>query len=319
VDDTFVCSTSKEELDVFTAALREKFEITVVSNVEEYLGIRMTTQKNGDVKLTQPKLLNQMFEEHKEELAKLRPTRGAPAPQRAVDAAALEGSAVITQKDYLHLLGGLIYVTKSRPDIMTAVSFAATYAARPTEGAYKELLYCLLYLYKTRDKGLLLRTGEPGRPLKLTCYVDASYLTHRDSKSHSGYCLSFGEVGTFYAKSSKQTLVATSSTHAEMRALYSLSVDLIFVMHLCAELGRPLQLPCMVLEDNQPVLDITAEIASRAKHCKHFLMLVNFVKEQVAAGLIHLKKVDTADNLADLLTKIVTGNEFTHKATLLLG
>jgi hypothetical protein len=144
-------------------------------------------------------------------------------------------------------------------------------------------------------------------------------LTHRDSKSHSGYCMSFGTVGTFYSKSGKQTLVTTSSTHAEMRALYSLVVDLIYVVNLCRELGRPVELPCVVLEDNQPVIDLTSEVAGRAKRCKHFLMLVDFIKEQVEHGLIALEKVDTKLNVADLLTKIVTGAEFQLKAELLRG
>jgi hypothetical protein len=74
------------------------------------------------------------------------------------------------------------------------------------------------------------------------------------------------------------------------------------------------------MEDNQPVLDLTlADVTARVKRCKHFLMLISFIKEQVVSGLIHLKKVDTRDNVADILTKIVTGSEFTRKAALLLG
>jgi hypothetical protein len=79
---------------------------------------------------------------------------------------------------------------------------------------------------------LLLYAGEPGRPIKLKCYCDASYLTHEDSKSHTGYCMSFGEIGSFYSKSSKQTLVTTSSTHAEQRAPYTLTVDIAYLVHL---------------------------------------------------------------------------------------
>jgi hypothetical protein len=75
----------------------------------------------------------------------------------------------------------------------------------------------------------------------------------------------------------------------------------------------------VVLEDNQPVIDVTSELAGRVKRCKHFLMLVNFVKEQVESGLIQLEKVDTKLNVADLLTKIVTGREFKVKAELLRG
>jgi hypothetical protein len=319
VDDTFVCSTHKNQLKIFTDALRTQFEITVVDNVEEYLGIKITQLPSGDVQLTQPKLLSSMIEEHSALLHNFPRRKPFSAPQRIVDTALVESSTPIDITKYLHLLGGLIYLTKSRPDIMTAVSFAATYAAKPTEKAYTELLYILAYLADTRTYGLILHAGIANRPLVLTCYVDASYLTHRDSHSHSGYCLSLGTVGIFYAKSGKQTLVATSSTHAELRALHLLVVDIIFVIHLCSELGRPLSLPCVIMEDNQPVIDLTKDVSTRSKRCKHFLMLVHFIKEQVEHGLISLQKVNTLDNLADLLTKIVTGSEYITKADLLLG
>ena len=118
---------------------------------------------------------------------------------------------------------------------------------------------------------------------------------------------------------SKQTLVATSSTHAEMRALYSLIIEVIYVIQLCAELRRPIALPAIIFEDNQPVIDLTADISSRSKKCKHFLMLISYVKEQVEAGLVILEKVPTAKNTADILTKIVVGSEYRQKALDLLG
>jgi hypothetical protein len=186
-------------------------------------------------------------------------------------------------------------------------------------GHYMELIRCLAYLRATRYHGLTLKHGDPTAPLTLKCYVDASYLTHEDSKSHTGYCLSFGNTGTFYSKSSKQTLVATSSTHAEIRALYALTIDIIYIINLCEELGRPLTLPAIIMEDNQPAIDITADVATRVKRCKHFLMLVNYLREQITAGYITLLKVPTKHNLADILTKIIVGGEYTNKSTNLLG
>jgi hypothetical protein len=73
------------------------------------------------------------------------------------------------------------------------------------------------------------------------------------------------------------------------------------------------------MEDNQPVIDLTQDLSKRSKKCKHFLMLVNFVREQVHNGLIELRKVPTEHNLADLLTKILSGQAYTQKAEQLLG
>ena len=48
-------------------------------------------------------------------------------------------------------------------------------------------------------------------------------------------------------------------------------------------------------------------------------MLVDWVRGQVVNGYVELFKVPTAENVADILTKIITGGEFQSKARLLLG
>jgi hypothetical protein len=124
------------------------------------------------------------------------------------------------QRECLHFLGMLSYIAHSWPDISTVLSYTATKNTNPTRYDFKELLLVVDYLWQTKEKGLILHpVQEKDAPLKLICHVDASYLAHSDAKSHTGYCLSFGNFGSFYSKSSKQKLVATSSTHAEIRAL----------------------------------------------------------------------------------------------------
>ena len=182
--------------------------------MESYLGI----------KLTQPKLLKSLFEEYTEELKNHR----AREPLQATHS---------TNAEPLNLEGALIYLTKSRPDIHTAVSFGATHSVTPTRGDFEELIHCLKYLEATQEEGLVLKAGEPNRELILRCYVDASYLTHPDSKNHQKYCLSFGDIGTFSSKSSKRQLVSTSSKQSEIRALQSLVVDIIFIVELCKEIS----------------------------------------------------------------------------------
>jgi hypothetical protein len=104
-----------------------------------------------------------------------------------------------------------------------------------------------------------------------------------------------------------------------MRALYTLIIDILFVIGLCNDLARPIELPAIIMEDNQPVIDITSDLSARSKKCKHFLMLIHYIKEQIEAGLVELNKVNTLENRADILTKIVVGNEFRRKSLELLG
>jgi hypothetical protein len=317
VDDTIVATTHEKEIEHLKQCLKQKFDITS-HDFTKHLGINVERLESGAVKLRQRKLLGALFEEYPPSSRKAnQPQRVNRNDERGVND---QGKEPCEQREYLHLLGMLNYIAHSRPDISTALSYAATKNSNPSKQDFKDLLLVVDYLWKTKEKGLILHPAkEPNQPLKLICHVDASYLAHPDAKSHTGYCLSFGRFGSFYSKSSKQKLVATSSTHAEIRALYTLVLDIIFIVHLCSEVGRPISLPAIIFEDNQPVIDLTTTLSSKVTRSKHFLMLIEFVREQVMDGLIELRKISTEANIADMLTKLLVGKTFTMKAMHLLG
>ncbi len=104
---------------------------------------------------------------------------------------------------------------RARPDILTAVSFLASRVMQPTEEDLSKLMRCFRYLKGTSDLKLVL-SGSKG--MVITSYMDASYAVHPDGKSHTGATISIGG-GAVYSKSSKQKLVAKSSTEAELVGL----------------------------------------------------------------------------------------------------
>mmetsp|Transcript_10455 Transcript_10455/g.14419 ORF Transcript_10455/g.14419 Transcript_10455/m.14419 type:complete len:163 (-) Transcript_10455:13-501(-) len=157
----------------------------------------------------------------------------------------------------------LMYLTRSRPDILTAVSFAATKSHNPSQADFSDLMEIVDYIRETKDKPYRIIKTTDANNIQLKCEVDASYLVHPDSKGHTGYTMGFGNsIGTFYCKSSKQTAVTTSSTHAEMRAIYTLVKDILYVIQLCRDTGTDLKLPAIILEDNSAVITMATEEAS---------------------------------------------------------
>jgi KUP system potassium uptake protein len=315
VDDTFVASTSETELILLQKILKQRFEITCCKTIDSYLGIQIQKLADGSVKLSQPKLISGLVLQYGHLFSGRTPMTPMKVDSLSSDSALQDHDKF----DYLHLLGGMMYLLKSRPDIGAALSFAATKSTKPTEHDFQSLLHCLHYLEATRDLGLLLSTGTPGQDLILTCYVDASYLTHSDSRSHHGWTLSLGTFGCFHSKSKKQSIVATSSTHAEMRGVFELAEDIVFVLQLHNELGRPIKLPAIIFEDNQPVIDLLAESHGRTNKSRHFLMIIEYVRQLVAEGLVAIRKIPSEKNPADILTKAVTGRDFAYKRQQLLG
>lgn len=319
VDDTYVCSSDAEELDRLDKVLKSRFEITTNIDADDYLGIHIEQVDAHTIKLSQPKLLQQLFSEFPDDGKSASKT----APMRVRTASSTtKNSKPMPRRQYLHVLGTLMYLTKSRPDIMAATSFASTRATEPTTEDYEDLLHVIGYLHNTKHLGLILRSRSSNtavQPFQLYCHVDASYLVHWDSKSQTGYTLSLGDTGTFYAKSSKQQLVSTSSTHAETRALYTLVQDIKYIADLCKEISFPLHLPALVFVDNNPMKLMCTGEAVGVKKCKHFLMLIAYIREQVNEGLLEIRKVHTSQNVADILTKPVVGQDFQSKVEKLLG
>ena len=296
--------------------MTKRFEITVNAEADHHLGVNIQRLEDGSLKLTQSKLLTAIFEECADALAGMSSRPTVPLkPNKPQDG----DDSAYEKRDYLHLLGMLNYLLRSRPDIATALSYAATKSPSPTRQDYDNLLDIVRYLWKTKHVGLIIRPGNAGEPLRLKCYVDASFLSHGDSRGHSGYCLALGDLSSFYSKSSKQQLVATSSTHAEVKALYQLTADILFLINLSDEIQRPIDLPAIIMEDNNPAVQLSSSLSSRIKRSKHFLMLINFIRHQVLMGLIAVNKVDSSDNIADVLTKALPWKEFAPKAARLLG
>ena len=319
VDDTLIFSKRQVDIDQFALRMNNHYELTLDAKADSFLGINIDHNTDGTVTLTQPKLLQKLFKEHPEKPTRRKartPTHPyGPMPPHNKEK---EQSPPILVTTYLRLLGLLMYLTKSRPDIMAAVSFGATKSTNPTEDDYQQLYYIVEYLRVTPTKGHRIYV-HIGDSLQLYCEVDASYLIHPDSKGHTGYTIGLHPNGTFYNRSAKQTLVSTSSTHAEMRALYTLVKDILFIVYICSELDIPLSLPAVIMEDNSAVVTISNEESAYLKKCKHFIMVVNYVREQLELGLIQVLKIKGEVNNADLHTKKLRDKSFATKADNILG
>ena len=240
VDDTLIAADVLEDIEDFKRVMTKRFEITVNAEADHHLGVNIQKFPDGSLKLTQSKLLNTVFEECRDALRSKSNRPAVPLKPTRED----DDSEPYDRKKFLHLLGMLNYLLRSRPDI----AYVASKSNKPSRHDYECLLDVVRNLWKTRDHGLIIHPGDHHQPLKLKCYVDASFMSHEDSRGHSGYCLSVGDLSAFYSKSNKQPLVATSSTHAEVKALYQLVTDLIYLINLSDEIGRSIDLPVVIFE-----------------------------------------------------------------------
>ncbi|XP_040252118.1 secreted RxLR effector protein 161-like [Aegilops tauschii subsp. strangulata] len=154
---------------------------------------------------------------------------------------------------YPSAFGALMYLANcTRPDIAFAVSLLARYSSEPTKRHWKGVKDVFRYLQGTKDLGLFYKRNQD---LSIIGYADAGYLSDpHDCKSQTGYVFLCG--GTAFSwKSSKQTLVSTSTNHSEIMALFEASKECVSLRRMIGHIQQTcglntVQTPTIIYEDN---------------------------------------------------------------------
>jgi hypothetical protein len=227
---------------------------------------------------------------------------------------------------YRSLLGMLIFLLRSRPDIAYAVNRLATRSIGATEHDLFAIIRIVKYLRSTSELELIYSAQDthcsPTSIGQLFAWADASYLTHRDSKSHSSICFSYGSTaptGMFHSQSKKQSTVATSSTHGEVNSAFEATKEIVYFRAILAELGFTQIHPTILYVDNASLITLATKFSGNVKAVKHYMMRINYMIEQVAAASISITKVHTTFNTADIGTKPLAPTPFISHRNKLLG
>jgi len=119
---------------------------------------------------------------------------------------------------YLSAIGALMYLAYcTRPDIAFVVNLLARHNANPTRIHWVGVKTILRYLNGTQDLGLYFLKNQD---LRLVGYADAGYLfDQHNARSQTSFIFLCGGTAISWT-SCKQTLVATSTNHSEIIALY---------------------------------------------------------------------------------------------------
>jgi hypothetical protein len=218
------------------------------------------------------------------------------------------------RKSFHTVVAKLLYLGKRiRPDILLTVSFLCTRVTKVTERDMIKLKRLVNYVACTKDMTLTLKVEYP---IRLFCFVDASYGEHMDAKSHTGAAVTLG-AGAFFAKSSKQKIVTKSSTEAELVAVTDSAGDLLFIRNLLLCQGYDIP-PLFLFQDNRSTIAL-CERGGAGHRTKHIKIRNFYVKERVDEGEIVVRWMPTELMIADALTKPLQGAAFKAFRDLLTG
>src|SRR6266699_1765208 len=182
-------------------------------------------------------------------------------------------------KVYRSMIGSLIYLCASRPDIMLSVGICARFQAAPKESHLVAVKTVFRYLVHTPNFGLWYPKGAS---FDLVGYSDSDWAGDKVSrKSTSGACQFLGRSLVCWS-SKKQNCISLSTTEAEYIAAASCCAQLLWMRQTLKDFGiicNKLPLLC----DSESAIKIAHNPVLHSK-TKHIEIRHHFIREHVSRG-----------------------------------
>ncbi|RVW45822.1 Retrovirus-related Pol polyprotein from transposon RE1 [Vitis vinifera] len=220
----------------------------------------------------------------------------------------VELNQVSTDKGrYQRLVGRLMYLAHTRPDLAYALSVVSQYMHNPREQHMNAFMRILRYLKNAPGKGILFAKNVDHQSIEV--YTDADWAgAVDDRRSTSGY-FTFVGGNLVTWKSKKQNVVARSSAEAEFRGMTLGLCKALWLRLLLQDLGYLSRQLIRLFCDNKAACDI-AHNPVQHDRTKHVEVDRFFIKEKLDDKIVELPKIRSEDQLADILTKAVSSQVF---------
>ena len=145
VDDIIFGSTNQDLREEFGKIMANEFEMSIIRELSYFLGLHIKQMKNGTF-MSQGKYNEDMLKKFGMDDSKAISTPMGTNKNLDSDASGNK----VDQKMYQSMIGSLLYVTVSRPDVMFSVCMYARFQASPRESHLKATKRILRYLKHTQ-------------------------------------------------------------------------------------------------------------------------------------------------------------------------
>ncbi|GJT41540.1 retrovirus-related pol polyprotein from transposon TNT 1-94 [Tanacetum coccineum] len=208
-----------------------------------------------------------------------------------------EGKAV----DPLHyrgMIGTLLYLTASRPDLQFAICMCARYQVWPTEKHLHAVKRIFRYLRGTINQGLWYPKDSS---IALTAFAYAYHAGCQDTRRSTSGSMQFLGDRLVSWSSKRQKSVVISSTEAEYIAMSGCCAQILWMRSQLTDYGLGFNKIPMYC-DNKGAIALCCNNVQHSRS-KHIDIRFHFIKEHVKNGVIELYFVNTEYQLADIFTK----------------
>ncbi|XP_039128913.1 uncharacterized mitochondrial protein AtMg00810-like [Dioscorea cayenensis subsp. rotundata] len=286
VDDIIYTSSSSVLLAQFKIDMMNTFKMTDLGLMSYFLGIEVKQNSEGFF-ISQQKYIEDLLVHMNMKLCK------PVSTPLAVNEKLEEGDSdkFSDPGTYRSLIGKLLYVTHTRPDIVFPVNYLSRFMNQPSKIQFIVAKRVVRYLAGTKTLGLWYSRGDDG---ELEAFSDSDWGGSKaDRKSTSGVFIKLGSCPISWG-SRKQDVVPLSTTEVEY----------------IASTGAACQV------DNLSAIAVAKNPADHGR-TKHIDVRYHFIRGLVSEGVISLYHCSTEDHIADIFTKPLLTEKFVMFRSLL--
>ncbi|KAJ0463521.1 putative RNA-directed DNA polymerase [Helianthus annuus] len=297
VDDIVITGNDKSAIENVKSSLRENFHIKDLGLLRYFLGIEVL-YSDGCICLSQRKYCLELLNEFGYLGCKPVTT---PIEQSFLVTNKCKSDQKVLENvnGFQRLIGKLIYLSLTRPDISYAVQFLSQFMHSPCQSHLDIALRLLRYLKLSPGKGFSFKKSGN---MTLTGFVDSDWAKClKTRRSVTGYGIFLGETLVSW-KSKKQNVVSRSTAEAEYRAMCSATCEIMWILNVLSELKISCSLPVKLYCDSKSAISISQNPVFHER-TKHFELDLHFLREKIAAGIVEPEKVSTNMQVADIFTK----------------
>lgn len=293
VDDFVIAYNDSTALQEFKDYLRRCFRMTDLGNLKYFLGIEVARNASG-LYLSQRKYALDIIAE-----TGLLGCKPCYVPVELNHKLAEATGPLANAKQYRRLVGRLIYLTNTRPELGYIVHILSTFMQQPLLPHWEAALRVVRYLKSYPGQGILLKANDS---LQISAYCDSDWSSCPTTRrSISAYIIFLGKSPVIW-RAKKQDNVSLSSAEAEYRAMSETVKELKWLKELFDSFRMPSPTPMRLFCDSKSAIHIAANPVFHER-TKHIERDCHHVRDAVKKKLITTEHVTSKNQLADILTK----------------
>ena len=230
VDDLIFTGNDELMFTDFKRSMKDEFDMTDLGKMRYFLGLEVLQRSDG-IFISQKKYALEVLQRFGMDKSNSVHNPIVPGFKLMKD----EGGVKVDKTYYKQVVGSLMYLTATRPDMMFVVSLISRYMENPTELHLQAAKRVLRYLQGTTEFGIFYRKGGDD---ELVTYTDSDHAGDLDErKSTSGYVFLLSS-GAISWSSKKQPIVSLSSTEAEFIAAASCACQAVWLKRVLGKLSQ---------------------------------------------------------------------------------